>query len=293
MSPGRPDRFTLVSFHAHPDDEVLLTGGLLARAAAEGHRVVLVTATAGERGLAGTEDGAGADLARRRSAELAESARLLGCDRVVELGYRDSGLRPDPDDTDAFAHQDVDAVARSLAVLLREEQADVLTIYDRNGGYGHPDHQQVHRAGTLAARLAGTPGGPGGDGARSPVRSGAPAPRARRPPPRTLGAAGHHRRLRQPRRDHPPGRRRVGARPQACGDGRTRVAAAWRPDHDAPSTASCGCRDRCSGWSSAVSGTSSRADPAPHASTTCSHRYGARRRTRTTLCSCTPPTMEI
>ena len=49
----------------------------------------------------------------------------------------------------------------------------------------------------------------------------------------------------------------------------------------------------CSGWCSAVSGTSSRADPAPHASTTCSHRYGARRRTRTTLCSCTPPTMEI
>ena len=157
MSPRPPDRFTLVSFHAHPDDEVLLTGGLLARAAAEGHRVVLVTATAGERGLAGTEDGAGADLARRRNAELAESARLLGCDRVVELGYRDSGLRPDPDDTGCFARLDVEAVARSLAVLLREEQADVLTIYDHNGGYGHPDHQQVHRAGTLAGRLAGTP----------------------------------------------------------------------------------------------------------------------------------------
>jgi LmbE family N-acetylglucosaminyl deacetylase len=73
------------------------------------------------------------------------------------LGYGDSGLRPDPADDQAFAHADVPAAARRLAELLREEQADVLTIYDPNGGYGHPDHVQVHRVGARAAQLAGTP----------------------------------------------------------------------------------------------------------------------------------------
>jgi LmbE family N-acetylglucosaminyl deacetylase len=150
-------RYTLVAFHAHPDDESLLTGGTLAKAAAEGHRVVLVTATCGERGLAGREDGRGADLARNRSAELVEAAAVLGCARLVALGYGDSGLSPDPEDSGAFVHADVATAAGRLAEVLREEQADVLTIYDPNGGYGHPDHVQVHRIGVRAARLAGTP----------------------------------------------------------------------------------------------------------------------------------------
>ena len=149
------ERFTLVSFHAHPDDEALLTGGLLGRSAAEGHRVVLVTATAGERGLAGHRDRDG--LADVRMTELVASARILGCARVVGLGYADSGLHPDPDDASAFANQDPVRCAAALADVLREERAHVLTIYDANGGYGHPDHVQVHRVGVLAAALAGTP----------------------------------------------------------------------------------------------------------------------------------------
>jgi len=148
---------TLLAFHAHPDDEALLTGGTLARAAADGHRVVLVTATDGARGLAGAADGRGADLARIRHAELLASASTLGCARVVTLGYADSGLPADQSDPDAFANADVELVAARLAELLREERVDVLTIYDRNGGYGHPDHVQVHRVGTRAAALAGTP----------------------------------------------------------------------------------------------------------------------------------------
>ena len=156
---GRPSgrRFTLVSFHAHPDDEALLTGGTLAKVAAQGHRVVLVTATCGELGLAGSEDGQGAALARVRMAELEQAAAALGCARVVALGFGDSGLEPDPDDDRAFAHVDVEVAAARLAEVLREEQADVLTVYDPNGGYGHPDHVQVHRVGTRAAELAGTP----------------------------------------------------------------------------------------------------------------------------------------
>jgi LmbE family N-acetylglucosaminyl deacetylase len=148
---------TLLAFHAHPDDEALLTSGTLARAAAEGHRVVLVVATEGGRGLAGPRDGSGAMLSRVRMAELDRAASALGCARVVSLGYADSGLRPGPADGDAFVHADVDEAAHRLADVLREERADVLTVYDRNGGYGHPDHVQVHRVGVEAARLAGTP----------------------------------------------------------------------------------------------------------------------------------------
>ncbi len=160
LAPSRregADRYTLVAFHAHPDDEALLTGGTLAKAAAAGHRVVLVTATGGERGLAGRQDGQGAELARVRMSELVAAAAALGCARVLTLGYGDSGLRPDPGDARTFARADIREAASRLAAVLEEEHADVLTVYDRNGGYGHPDHIQVHRVGTQAARLAGTP----------------------------------------------------------------------------------------------------------------------------------------
>jgi LmbE family N-acetylglucosaminyl deacetylase len=151
------ERFTLVSFHAHPDDESFLTGGTLAKASAEGHRVVLVTATDGERGLASGLDGSGAVLAGLRRDELQAAADALGCARVVRLGYGDSGLNSEGEDSGAFANADRDEAAAKLAAILREEHADALTVYDARGGYGHPDHVQVHRVGTLAAEMAGTP----------------------------------------------------------------------------------------------------------------------------------------
>jgi LmbE family N-acetylglucosaminyl deacetylase len=153
---------TLVSFHAHPDDEVLLTGGTLARAAAEGHRVILVTATDGGAGLSSDGTGATPPLADRRRAELAAAASALGCARWELLGYQDSGWGEPPaghhsGGPTAFSDLDPSGPAQRLADLLREEQADALTIYDVRGGYGHPDHIQVHRVGVLAAELAGTP----------------------------------------------------------------------------------------------------------------------------------------
>jgi LmbE family N-acetylglucosaminyl deacetylase len=148
--------YTLVAFHAHPDDEALLTAGTLARAAAEGHRVVLVVATAGEAGL--VQGGrTGPALASRRRAELESSARALGCARVEVLGYADSGMYGEAGGDQAFTRADVEAAATRLAELLQEESADVLTIYDPAGGYGHPDHVQVSRVGLRAAELAGTP----------------------------------------------------------------------------------------------------------------------------------------
>ena len=148
--------FVLVSLHAHPDDEALLTGGTLARVAAEGHRVVLVVATDGAAGLA---DGSSESLAARRAAELDRSAQALGVARVVRLGHRDSGYltAATSEGEPVFRDLPVELVAAEVARVLREEGADVLTSYDARGGYGHPDHVHVHHVGALAAELAGTP----------------------------------------------------------------------------------------------------------------------------------------
>ncbi|MEU6795147.1 PIG-L family deacetylase [Nonomuraea wenchangensis] len=150
---------TAVFFHAHPDDEALLTAGTMAMLAAEGHRVVLVTATAGERGLADMAPGEA--LGETRLKELYQSAAVLGCARVECLGYGDSGLSPKggsaeerPDN--AFMDADIEEAAKALAAILQEERADLLAIYDPAGGYGHPDHVQVHRVGRRAAEIAGT-----------------------------------------------------------------------------------------------------------------------------------------
>ena len=151
---------TLVTFHAHPDDECIATGGAMAKAAAAGHRVVLVVATRGERGE--VADGFlddGEELADRRVKETVESARILGVSRVEFLGYVDSGMVGTDSNNDpaCFWRAPVDEAAERLATILREENADVLTCYDAHGVYGHPDHIQVHRVGVRAAEMAGTP----------------------------------------------------------------------------------------------------------------------------------------
>jgi len=151
---------TLVCFHAHPDDEAIATGGVMAQAAADGHRVVLVVATRGEEGeVAPGVLAPGEPLEERRTAELSAAAAILGLHRVEFLGYRDSGMMGTPtnDDPASFWQADVDETAGRLAALLEEEGAAVLTTYDDNGVYGHPDHIQVHRVGLRAAELAGTP----------------------------------------------------------------------------------------------------------------------------------------
>jgi len=149
---------TLVCFHAHPDDESIATGGLMARAAAEGHRVVLVTATRGELGeiMPGVLE-PGEQLGLRRSAELWASAKSLDVSRVEVLGYVDSGMMGEASNAApwCFWQADVVAAARRLASILESEQPDAFTIYDDHGGYGHPDHIQVHRVGLRAAELAG------------------------------------------------------------------------------------------------------------------------------------------
>jgi LmbE family N-acetylglucosaminyl deacetylase len=155
-------RYTVVSFHAHPDDEALLTAGTLARAVADGHRVVIVVATDGDAGLTHPDD-ARSGLGGRRRAELQASAAAIGADRVCFLGYRDSGY--DPREVgrtrrllpESFAALAPAGPASRLADILLEEHADVLTSYDERGGYGHPDHIQVHQVARVAAEWAETP----------------------------------------------------------------------------------------------------------------------------------------
>ncbi|YAL82674.1 PIG-L deacetylase family protein [Dermacoccaceae bacterium W4C1] len=150
--------YTLVAFHAHPDDEALLTSGTMARAAAQGHRVVLVVATDGAQGLAAAEYTADGSLATHRRAELQTSAEVLGVARVCWLGYADSGMEGEPAAGDAaFVNADLEAAAGRLAAILTEESADVLLTYDPAGGYGHRDHVRAHEVGYRAAELAGTP----------------------------------------------------------------------------------------------------------------------------------------
>ncbi|HET9170180.1 MAG TPA: PIG-L family deacetylase [Actinospica sp.] len=146
---------TVVAFHAHPDDEALLTGGTLARLVAEGHRVVLVVACDGEMGEARPNGGT------RRLDELRASGCVLGVSRVVHLGYADSGhgplLYPDPADRARFVSASPEEAAERLAELLRQERAEILVGYDPNGGYRHRDHIRVHEVALRAAEIAGTP----------------------------------------------------------------------------------------------------------------------------------------
>lgn len=152
---------TAVFFHAHPDDEALSTGGTMLLASRAGHRVVLVCATDGSQGetpgLHDSQAPTAAQLAEMREGELRAAAALLGVHRVVMLGYRDSGMVGDPanEHPSCFWQADDHDAAQRLAAVLRDEQADLLTCYDADGTYGHPDHIKVHRVGVQAAELAG------------------------------------------------------------------------------------------------------------------------------------------
>jgi LmbE family N-acetylglucosaminyl deacetylase len=132
----------------------------MAKASDEGHRVVLVVATRGEHGE--VEEGfldEGEPLWQRRERETQASADILGVQRVEFLGYVDSGMMgtPENDLPESFWQADVEEAAARLAAIVTEEAADILTIYDEHGQYGHPDHIQVYRVGRRAAELAATP----------------------------------------------------------------------------------------------------------------------------------------
>jgi LmbE family N-acetylglucosaminyl deacetylase len=148
---------TLVFVHAHPDDEASQTSGSMARAVADGHRVVVVFATNGDHGEPPADLRDGETVVERRRLEALASAEVLGLHRVAWLGYADSGMSgwEQNHHDGSFFRADLDEAAGRLAALLDEESADVLVGYDWHGGYGHPDHVKVHQLVHRAAELAG------------------------------------------------------------------------------------------------------------------------------------------
>ncbi|MEV4068225.1 PIG-L family deacetylase [Nonomuraea fuscirosea] len=160
-------QLTLMVVHAHPDDECLTTGGILARYAEEGVRTVLVTCTNGEQGddqngvkpgEPGHDDAA---VAAKRLEELRESVGHLAVEHLELLGYRDSGMEgwEANGHPDAFANVPVESAAARLAALMEHYRPQVVVTYDETGGggYGHPDHVQTHRVTVAAVERSGIP----------------------------------------------------------------------------------------------------------------------------------------
>lgn len=145
----------LMAFHAHPDDEVTSTGGTLATYAAAGEEVVVVTATDGAEGEIHNYDDPDSVkpvLADVRAKEIAAALAILGVQHHEFLGYRDSGMMGEESNRhpDAFWQSDLMEATGRLVRLIRRYRPDVMTIYDPFGGYGHPDHINVHRIGMAA-----------------------------------------------------------------------------------------------------------------------------------------------
>ena len=154
---------TLMTVHAHPDDETIGTGGTMAKAVRAGHRVVLVTCTRGEMGEIVVKDMDTPENHRRlgeiRAGELEAAMGVLGVTEWENLGYRDSDMmgREGNNDPRTFWQADLDEAARRLTWLIRRYRPDVVTTYNAFGGYGHPDHIRVHDTAIRAVPRAGDP----------------------------------------------------------------------------------------------------------------------------------------
>src|SRR5262245_64155015 len=153
-----------MAVHAHPDDESMGTGGVLARYSAEGFRTVLVTCTNGELG-----DGPGhvkpdeeghdeVQVATTRLAELDAACAALAVSSLELLGYHDSGMRDwrFKDLDAAFCNVPVDAVADRLAALIVQYRPRVVITYDDYGGYNHPHHVHAPHATVAAVERTGS-----------------------------------------------------------------------------------------------------------------------------------------
>jgi mycothiol conjugate amidase Mca len=155
-----PENLTLMAVHAHPDDEAISTGGVLARYADEGLRTVLVTCTGGEVGeIADPSLATPENLAEVRKRELRTAVEILTVGQLYLLGYRDSGMvgTADNDHPASFHRAGLEEATGKLVALIRRERPQVLVTYDDNGFYGHPDHIKANRITVAAFEAAADP----------------------------------------------------------------------------------------------------------------------------------------
>ncbi len=139
----------LMAILAHPDDESLGNGGILAKYASEGVKTYLVTATRGEQGWFGEpgENPGPEELGRMREGELREAAKTLGIHEVSFLDYRDG----------EFDKADADDVVAKIVRHIRRVKPQVVVTFDQNGLYGHPDHIAICQHATAAVAAAADP----------------------------------------------------------------------------------------------------------------------------------------
>jgi N-acetyl-1-D-myo-inositol-2-amino-2-deoxy-alpha-D-glucopyranoside deacetylase len=154
---------TLMTVHAHPDDETIGTGGTMARAVRDGRRVVLITCTRGEMGEIVVPELDTPDnhfrLGELRAVELERAMGALGVTEWDNLGYRDSDMmgRAGNLDPRCFWQADADEAIGRMTWMVRRFQPDVMTTYNDYGGYGHPDHIRSHVVAVGAFERAGDP----------------------------------------------------------------------------------------------------------------------------------------
>lgn len=155
---------TIISVHAHPDDEASKGAAIIAKYKAQGARAVLVTATGGEEGdilnKAMDTPSVSENLPEVRKRELFESAAIIGYDRVEMLEYRDSGMVDSQanKNPNCFARADLDEAASKLVKIIREEKPSVMLTYPEiQSRYPHPDHVQVYVVSMRAVELASDP----------------------------------------------------------------------------------------------------------------------------------------
>jgi mycothiol conjugate amidase Mca len=163
MSISANSPLTIMTVHAHPDDEVVFTGGVLALYGKRGVRTVLVTATNGEEGEIHdpdlVEEEARPRLGEIRREELRKAVDILGVHHLEMLGYRDSGMAGTEANANPanFHNADRDEATARLVALIRKYKPQVLVTYDENGAYGHPDHIKCNVITQAAFDLAADP----------------------------------------------------------------------------------------------------------------------------------------
>lgn len=164
MSTSSGAALTLLTVHAHPDDESSKGAATVHRYAHEGVRCVLVCATGGEEGDILNPAMDRPEIRERlhevRMQELARAAEIIGFHEIVMLGYRDSGMAGSPsnENPECFAcAQEAEAVGRLVAVIRRERPQVIITYPDDQQGYPHPDHLRVHDISVLAFDAAADP----------------------------------------------------------------------------------------------------------------------------------------
>ncbi|MFI9205392.1 mycothiol conjugate amidase Mca [Streptomyces sp. NPDC053048] len=159
------EQLRMMAVHAHPDDESSKGAATMAKYVSEGVDVLVATCTGGERGSILNPKLQGDPYIEEhihevRAKEMAEARDILGV-KQKWLGFVDSGL-PEGDPLPplpegCFALQDVDEAAGALVRLIREFRPHVITTYDENGGYPHPDHIMTHKISMVAFEAAGDP----------------------------------------------------------------------------------------------------------------------------------------